>query len=54
MTAQEKADNARRVLTALYAKRAPSAVLRRAERLYHRASCNAFVAKHAARLWGTV
>jgi hypothetical protein len=44
--AQQKADNARRVMRALYAKRAPAAVLRRAERLYHRLSCDAFVAKH--------
>lgn len=44
--AQAKADRARRILRALYAKRAPAPILRRAERLYHRASCDAFVAKH--------
>lgn len=45
--AQEKADRAWRVLRALYAQRAPAAVLRRAERLYHRLACDAFVAKHS-------
>jgi hypothetical protein len=49
MSAQTKADKAYRLLRALYAKRAPAAALRRAERFYHRAACNAFVAKHMAR-----
>jgi hypothetical protein len=48
LSAQEKSDRARRVLRALYAKRAPAPVLRRAERLNHKLSCAAFVAKHMA------
>lgn len=48
MGAQLKRERARRVLFALYGKRAPAAVLRRAEKLYHRLSCAAFVEKHMA------
>lgn len=39
---------AMRVLQALYAKRAPAAILRRAERLVHRLSNAAFEARGAA------
>lgn len=48
MSAQQKSDNARRILRALYAKRAPAPILRRAERLHHKLSCDAFIAKHMA------
>lgn len=48
MSAQDKAERAWRVLRALYAKRASAPILRRAERLYHRLACDAFVAKHSA------
>lgn len=49
MSAQQKSDSARRILRALYAKRAPAPILRRAERLNHKLACDAFVAKHTAR-----
>ncbi len=48
-TAQDKADRASRILKAVYAKRAPWAVQRRAERLYFRLANQAFVVKHMAR-----
>lgn len=44
MSAQQKASKAYHLLRALYAKRAPAAVLRRAERLVHITSCRAFAA----------
>jgi hypothetical protein len=47
--AQAKADKARRLMRSLAEKRAPAAIQRRAERLYHRAACAAFIAKHMQR-----
>jgi len=47
MSAQEKRDSAYRLVRSFYAKRAPWQIVRRAERLYHRLACEAFVAKHA-------
>ena len=42
-----KRDRAYRLLRAFYAKRSPKPVVLRAERLYHRLACDAFVAKHS-------
>jgi hypothetical protein len=48
MSAAEKASRARRVMFALSARRINATVMRRAERLYHKLACDAFVAKHMA------